>query len=92
MVEPGGGLDRHPDVAQGRAAQLQAAGGQAGGGGRRGQAGDLVAPPGQEGGEQPPDPARPEHRHPGRRQGHPIHRGTPLGFPGPLRHDPASQG
>ena len=69
VVEPGGGLDRHPGVAKGRAAQLQAVGGQVGGGGRRGQAGDPVPAPGQQRGQQPPDPARPQHRHPGRRKG-----------------------
>jgi hypothetical protein len=69
VVEPGRGLDRHPGVAQGRAAQLQAVGGQVGGGGRRSKAGDLVAPAGKQGRDQPADPARPQDRHPGRRQG-----------------------
>jgi hypothetical protein len=69
VLEPGGRLHLDPGVAQGRAAQLQAVGGQVGGGGRRGQAGDLVAPPGQQGRQQPPDPARPQDRHPGRREG-----------------------
>jgi hypothetical protein len=69
VVEPAAGLDRHLRVAQHRAAQLQAVPGQVGGGGRPGQAGDPVAPAGQQGGEQPADPARAEDRHPRRRAG-----------------------